>query len=248
MSTTPREAAGLQATTTPPAPGEDRVHGYGVMGIPLESGDYVTLRHWTASSFGPAYRSVWHRDPEGRWTIYADQPPEVSCARFVGAAAHALVTAPIRLTWTGDDHLTVEVEDLRWDLDLTSSPATVALNGSGSVMPEAAWASPTVLRLMGRMAGPLLGTGALRLVGLMPCGQAYRMAARRIWLVQDTQVEYAGRSLGHERRPDASITIGTVLLPQRGVFFADATGRFTAPAPATAPRAAEQQSPERTLG
>lgn len=231
MSTTPREAAGLHATKTPPAPGEDRVSGYGVMGLPLESGDYLALRHWTTSSFGPAYRSVWHRDADGRWTIYSDQPPEVSCARFVGAAAHAVVTAPIRLTWSGDRHFTVEVEDLRWDVELTSSPATTALTGCGSVLPEAAWASPTVLRLMGRLAGLLLGTGPLRLVGVMPCGQAYRIAARRTWLVQDTQAEYAGRSLGHERRPETPVTIGPVLLPRRGVFFADATGRFTAPAP-----------------
>ena len=231
IGTGPRAATALRVTQRSTQPGHDHVHGYGVMGIPLSSGDYLALRCWTTSSIGPAYRSVWHRDPDGRWTIYADQPPEVSCARFVGAAAHEVVTAPIRLDWSGDHHLDIEVADLRWEIDLVSSPATIALTGGGSLPPEPAWASPVVLRLMGRLAGPLLGTGPLRLMGVMPCGQTYRMAARRTWLVRDTRAEDAGHPLGHQCRPDAPITIGPVVLPLRGVFFADATGRFTVPAP-----------------
>ncbi len=245
MGRSPREAAGLGAPAAPASAGEDRTYGWGVMGLPLQSGDYLALRSWTASSFGPPYSSVWRRDPRGRWTIYADQPPEVSCARFVGAAAHRTITSPVRLTWADEAHLKVEVEDLRWRMTLVASPATRTLTGCGSLLPEAAWANPTVLRLMGRLVSPLLATGPLRLAGTMPCGQFYRMAARRTWLVAETSVEVAGRPLGHELRPDAPVTIGDVLLPARGVFFADATARFTAPAPHPGVRATQAPSTAR---
>lgn len=232
MGSTPRSAA--QARVRPlPAGTEDRVQGWGVMGVPLEGGHYLALRSWGVTSFGPPYSAVWHRDPQGRWTVWSDQPPEVSCARFVGAAAHRVVTAPIGLAWEGDDRLTVEVEGLRWGMTFAPSPATTTLSVAGSVLPDAAWGSPAVLRLMGLVAGPLLRTGPLRLVGTMPCGQAYRMGARLTWLVGRTRADLDGRPLGGEHRHDRPVMLGPVLLPRRGVFYADATGRFVAPAPHT---------------
>lgn len=42
---------------------EERFAGYGVMGLPSRSGHYLALRHFPASSIGPGYRAVWHRDP-----------------------------------------------------------------------------------------------------------------------------------------------------------------------------------------
>ena len=49
---------------------DERFTGYGVMGMPFASGHYLALRDMVASSVGPAYRAIWHRDPEGRWTIH----------------------------------------------------------------------------------------------------------------------------------------------------------------------------------
>lgn len=235
MSTTPRSAAQSEGRPLP-AGTEDRLQGWGVMGVPLDGGHYLALRHWTASSFGPPYTGVWHRDPRGRWTVWADHPPEVSCARFVGSAAHRVVTAPVGLTWEDECRLVVEVEDLRWRMTLAPSPATTALSSAGSVLPEAAWGSAAVLRLMGLVGGSLLRTGPLRLAGTMPCGQGYRIGSRLAWLLERTRADRGGRLLGHEQRHDRPVTIGPVLLPARGVFFADATGRFTAPAPHTGER------------
>jgi hypothetical protein len=59
---------GLQGGT------EERFAGYGVMGLPFRSGHYLALRHFPASSIGPGFRAVWHRDPHRRWTFYADAP------------------------------------------------------------------------------------------------------------------------------------------------------------------------------
>lgn len=79
----------------------DRFSGYAVIGLPFSSGHVLALRRIEASSFGPAYTSVWHRDPEGRWTFHQNVPPEQSCPRYFGAALSETTTGPIRINWTG---------------------------------------------------------------------------------------------------------------------------------------------------
>jgi hypothetical protein len=37
--------------------------GSGVMSCPLASADILCSRRFPASSFGPAYTAIWHRDP-----------------------------------------------------------------------------------------------------------------------------------------------------------------------------------------
>src|SRR5512141_1526370 len=63
---------------------EERFAGWGVMGVTFHSGDVLAMRRFSRSSVGPGYSSVWHRDPNGAWTIWSDQPPEQSCARYFG--------------------------------------------------------------------------------------------------------------------------------------------------------------------
>lgn len=57
-----------------PAAGCERVSGYGVMGLTFRSGHVLGLRRWTASSVGAGFTSIWHRDPDGRWTFYESVP------------------------------------------------------------------------------------------------------------------------------------------------------------------------------
>jgi len=91
---------------------EERFAGYGVMGLPFRSGHYRALRHFPASSIGPGFRAVWHRDPHRRWTFYADAPAEVSCARYFGATSPGgAERVPIDVTWTGPRSLRVTVPD-----------------------------------------------------------------------------------------------------------------------------------------
>ena len=67
---TPREVAGALED----APGRldaqrERFRGYGVMGLPFESGHVLGLRPFPVSSIGPGYTSIWHRSPDGRWSF-----------------------------------------------------------------------------------------------------------------------------------------------------------------------------------
>ena len=56
------------------------------MGLPFASGHYLAFRDFPASSFSPAYLSVWHRDPGGDWTFYATTPGPQSCSRYFSSA------------------------------------------------------------------------------------------------------------------------------------------------------------------
>jgi len=69
-----------------PSGNEERFAGYGVMGVPFTSGDLLAMRRFPASSLGQGYTSVWHRDPQGRWTFYSDVPPQLACSRYFGSA------------------------------------------------------------------------------------------------------------------------------------------------------------------
>ena len=51
------------------------------MGLPFRSGHILGLRRFPASSVGPGYRTVWHRAPSGRGTVYQDQPAQLACIR-----------------------------------------------------------------------------------------------------------------------------------------------------------------------
>ncbi|HZA24439.1 MAG TPA: hypothetical protein VFA32_17870, partial [Dehalococcoidia bacterium] len=76
----------LEQAPEVPAGGEERFAGYGVMGLTFTSGHILGLRRFPASSLGPGYTSVWHRNPEGRWNIYQNVPPEQACPRYFGNA------------------------------------------------------------------------------------------------------------------------------------------------------------------
>ena len=92
----------------PPGTGE-RFSGYGVMGVYFPSGDALAFRRFPASSVGPPYTSVWHRDRTGRWVFYQDALPHHGCARYFSAALDAALVAPIRIVWANAFTFTVIV-------------------------------------------------------------------------------------------------------------------------------------------
>lgn len=71
-TTTARQAVETLLAGSRLAQGDDeRFSGYGgVMGMPFAAGHDLALRDLVASSVGPAYRAIWHRDPPGSWTIH----------------------------------------------------------------------------------------------------------------------------------------------------------------------------------
>lgn len=224
-------AADVARTPTLPSGPEETVIGFGVMGLPFASGHYLALRDFPAASFLPdsipGYRSVWHRDPTGAWTFYATTPAEHSCARYFSrATANAAVQCAVDITWTGDFTLMVEIPGvLNWSVQLRHTPATRLLTRVGCILPERLWTQRMVLAGIGRMAGPLLDAGQVRLAGTMPNGQHFRIAPKQIWVVHSSRAVLRGRDLGDIARLAEQARLGDFRAPQRGLAVVG-QGRF----------------------
>src|SRR5947208_14224545 len=103
--------------------GHGYVRGWGVFGLPFDSGHVLALRVFPASDSGP-YRSLWHRDPAGNWSLYVHGPHlNTACPRYYGAASTSVAFATIDLTWTGPASLRVELDtpSLEWTLDASDT-------------------------------------------------------------------------------------------------------------------------------
>ncbi len=216
--TSPRAHA-LGPHRLPEVDGDEVVAGYGVMGVPFDSGHSLALRVWPTVSFAAPYTAVWHRSPAGRWTLWSDHDPATSCARFFGAGVDEVVTTAISVTWPTPSELHVEVPGtVRWRVSLGTTPASRLMTGMSGLLPDAAWRSDRVLDVMGRMAGPVLGAGRLRLRGLVPNGQWFQMAPRRVWVVTSSTATVHGQELGAPAALREQAHLGDTWLPQRGVF------------------------------
>ncbi|MGI8939837.1 MAG: hypothetical protein ACR2JF_16800 [Iamia sp.] len=141
----------------------ERFAGYGVMGLPFASGHVLAMRRFPASSIGPAYTSVWHRSPEGRWQLWADRPDDQACARYFSSAAEETRQGPADLDWPDEATIRLRVPDLGlvWSATMAASVPTRALNAVASLLPDRGWRTPWVLGAMGRLAGPALRAGRL---------------------------------------------------------------------------------------
>lgn len=230
---TPQHYAHRAETTATLPPGDaERLAGYALMGLPFSSGHYLAYRRFPRSSFGPGYRSVWLRRPGGTWSIYADAPPETSCARFFGAAVDEAVLAPVSARWTGPARLEVSVPGvLDWQLDLASTPATRLLGAVAGAMPDALWRSDAMLGAMGRVMGPVLRAGRMGLAGRVPNGQSFRARPMRVWMVRASVATVDGVDAGIPQPLPVQEHLADAWLPQRGVFVADTSLVFPSTAP-----------------
>jgi hypothetical protein len=232
MTTTPRQAVeALEAQPRLPEGGDERFTGYGVMGMPLASGHYLALRDMVASSIGPAYRAIWHRDPDGRWTIHTTGLADLTCPRYFGSVTAVAQAPRIDVSWPDDHTLEVALGDeLRWRIELRATPATRLMTGMGGALPEAGWNSDAVLAAMGPMARTMLRTGRIRLRGATPNGPRFKAVPLMIWRVVGSTASYRGEDLGDPAPLDAQVHLADFWLPQRGIFFVG-RARFTGPAP-----------------
>ncbi|MGH2368766.1 MAG: hypothetical protein ACRDI2_11265, partial [Chloroflexota bacterium] len=194
--------------------------GYGVMGLPFASGHILALRRFPASSVGPGYASVWHRSPQGRWTIYTSVPPLQACPRYFGNETAVAEAADIRINWAGPRSFAVTIPGgrLQWDVTLAATLATQAMNAMGRSMPDALWQSRPVLSLMAAVAGPLLGAGRLSLHGLAPNRQWFIANPRLIWSIPATRAIWHGQDLGLIGPVPDQGRLGDFWIPQRGLF------------------------------
>lgn len=204
-----------------PRPGRDDVGGYAIVGQPFESGDILCLRRFPVSTFGPGYVSVWHRSPDGAWTVYTTISPELSCPRFIGAAVSRVVQTEVTADWTGPSELTVAVPEaaLRWHMTLSSTPVTTMMNAMMGVMPSALFRIDPVLSAMSAMSTALLGAGELRLRGHMPNRQWFQAGPRRVWVVSEASATTDRRDLGEPATLEIQAVLGEVPIPQRGLLM-----------------------------
>jgi arsenite methyltransferase len=203
-----------------PSGSGERFSGYGVMGMPFRSGHVLGMRRFPASSIGPGYRSVWHRDPDGRWTFYQDQPAELACSRYFGDEVDEVREGPIRIDWTGSHRFEVHAGDgaLEWEVELGSTPVTRLFSTVGSALPARAWRSRPVLALMSRVAGPALRAGRVRLTGLAPNGQRFVANPLTMWVAGSNLARIGGVDLGEAGPAPEQAKLRDFAIPQRGLF------------------------------
>jgi hypothetical protein len=220
MATVAEAAAEADTRAELPSGDGERFAGYGIMGLPFASGHVLAMRRFAASSVGPGYTSIWHRDPSGAWTFWQDQPPEVACSRYFGAALAEARQADVGLEWTGPSTLRLAVPEERFEWTTTFRPSaiTTVLNGVGSVMPDRWWRSDRVLSLLGPVAGTALRAGHVGLAGEVPNGQHFRANPLKVWLVAHATASLAGVDLGPPGPLAEQARLGDFWIPQRGVF------------------------------
>jgi len=213
-------ARDLEREAELPPGSEERFSGYGVMGLPFRSAHVLALRHFPASSIGPGYRSIWHRDPDGRWTFYQDQPAQLACTRYFGADVDEVREGPIGIEWTGPRRFEVQAGDgeLEWTLELRSTTVTRLLNGLSSLLPDRAWRSGPVLAIMSRVAALALGAGQVRLTGLAPNGQRFVANPMTMWVASRSNASIGNTDLGEMGPAPEQAHLRDFAIPQRGMF------------------------------
>ena len=212
----------IEACPRLPKGSEERFAGYGVMGLPFGSGHILALRRFPASSVGPGHRSVWHRDPDGRWTFFQDVAPAHGCSRYFGSAVADVAVATIDIDWVGPTQFSVTVTDssrrLDWSVTLTTSPVTRAISAIGSLVPATVWRQRWFLACMGALAGPILGAGRVSLVGRAPNGQRFMANPLLVWPIAESRATLDGIDLGVIGPAPVPGRMAGFRIPQRGVF------------------------------
>src|SRR5260370_26782529 len=179
-----------------PLSGTEHVRGFGIPALPFASGHVLALRVFAQTDFGP-YRSLWHRDPAGAWTIFVDGVAVgEACPRYFGAALRSSRAARLSLDWRGPAELFVAMDDppLEWNVKMCGSPMLAAMNVVLPHITDKVWRRPLVPRMFERLAKHFLG--ATDMLALTPNGHRHLLAPQRLFLIVDSRAVLAGQALG----------------------------------------------------
>ncbi len=119
----------------------------------------LALRVFPDNDFGP-YRTVWHRDPSGRWSIHLDGPRlDTACPRYYGAACGFTGHTQIGLTWAAPAtlHVSMNSPALEWTLTATSTRLPGVLNMISAALPLVTWRLRPLVRARERALPPPAG-------------------------------------------------------------------------------------------
>jgi hypothetical protein len=202
-----------------PTGDDERSVGFGVLGPPFASGHYLALRQFPATSFGPGYRSVWHRNPAGVWTFYATTPGQLSCARYFSSVTTTdAVQCGIDVAWVTPWSLFVGIDGLlEWHIEIEATPATRLMSSVAQRLPARAWTNRFILGGLGRVAGAMLGAGQICLSGTAPNGQRFALAPTRLWAVAASRAALSGEDLGPVGPLHRQARLADFRTPQRGL-------------------------------
>jgi len=202
-----------------PWPDHEYVRGWGVFGLPFDSGHILALRVFPDNPFAP-YATVWHRDPTGKWSIFVDGPRfDTACPRYYAKACDVVAHAKITLTWTEPSTLRVTLDDPKLDWTVTASQSRTlrTLNAMGGAMPLWTWRPKLLVKARQALAHSL-GMGRLELAGEMPSGHHGLLMPQRMFYINESRATLDGSDLGNPTRLADNPDIGGVPLPARGVM------------------------------
>lgn len=200
--------------------GYEYVRGYGVFALPFDSGHVLVLRVFPQNDFAP-YRTVWHRTPQGVWSIFVDSPRlDIACPRYYSAAAKRNLSARISLKWSGPMDLSIEMETprLQWNVSMTTTPLVRLMNATSQRIPESLWRTPMMLRAFERIGGMLFDLGDVTLSGNAPNGQFSILMPSRMFPIAAASARLDGEDLGQPTRSKENPSIGEFQLPARPIF------------------------------
>jgi hypothetical protein len=207
--------------------GFEQLTGWSILGLTFSSGEILGLRVFPYSDFAP-YRSVWHRDGTGAWTVYVDGPSlEIGCPRWWGPALQSASLASIAIEWPGPNELRVTMDKpaLEWTVSLLERPIERLMNLASAPMPVWSW-RPRMLRAPREwLAHWALGMGHVQLDGRAPAGMPIVMMPGRIYGIAASQAVWAGEDLGEATVAATEPRVGDYAFPVRGVL---AIGDFRA--------------------
>jgi hypothetical protein len=211
----------IEENASAPSGSGDRFAGYAVIGLTFRSGHVLALRRFPASTLGPGYTSVWHRDPRGKWTFYSTVAPELSCSRYFGGQIEQNVHSDVRIEWTGDQRFRVIAAGpppFTWDVSLTETPVSRLMNAAARLVPESWWQKRFTLRVMGSAARWFLRTGRVNLAGRTPNQQEFIANPQQMWLVDSSRAVIHGVDAGPVGPLPTQARLNEFLIPQRGIF------------------------------
>jgi hypothetical protein len=203
-----------------PLEGHEHVHGWGVLACPFDSGDVLALRVIPQNDFAP-YTSIWHRSPDGSWSIYVDGPRlDVACPRYWGAETEHAQLADVDVEWTGPSTLRVEMADppLEWTTSMDASLLARAANATCRRLPDAVLRSRPMIRLVEWTADALFDLGDVTLAMTVPNGQDARVLTKQLFPIVDGSATFDGVDLGSPARAPDTPVFGDARLPARPVF------------------------------
>lgn len=207
-------------------PSAENMAGYGLLGLTFASGHTIGFRRFTASSIGPPYLSIWHRQPDARWIIHTNVEPDRACPRYFGPALDSYHVDDIEIAWNGPAELSITAVRARLHLALRleATPLTRALSAAVRLVPDRLLALPA----FGAAAGRLLDAGRVSLRGRTPSGHSYLIRPHGLWRVAAAAAVLDGRDAGGLAVLPTQVALGDFMIPARGLFAAGRVAFSTA--------------------